>query len=150
MCRNNFTIITGDTGSGKSTQLPQYLIDSKEVAEEIKKRQQAVEEYRSNKVKPIEEIKLVITQPRRMAAVSMADRLCYERSKVLGQEIGYTIRFDDKTSNATRLKYVTDGIFVRECISDPFLFKYQIVILDEAHERSLYTDILFALIKKAV
>lgn len=150
MCKNNFTIITGDTGSGKSTQLPQYLIDSKEVAEEIKKRQQAVEEYRSNKVKPIEEIKLVITQPRRMAAVSMADRLCYERSKVLGQEIGYTIRFDDKTSNATRLKYVTDGIFVRECISDPFLFKYQIVILDEAHERSLYTDILFALIKKAV
>lgn len=150
MCRNNFTIITGDTGSGKSTQLPQYLIDSKEVAEEIKKRQQEVEEYRSNKVKPIEEIKLVITQPRRMAAVSMADRLCYERSKVLGQEIGYTIRFDDKTSNATRLKYVTDGIFVRECISDPFLFKYQIVILDEAHERSLYTDILFALIKKAV
>ena len=147
MCKNNFTIITGDTGSGKSTQLPQYLIDSKEVAEEIKKRQQAVEEYRSNKVKPIEEIKLVITQPRRMAAVSMADRLCYERSKVLGQEIGYTIRFDDKTSNATRLKYVTDGIFVRECISDPFLFKYQIVILDEAHERSLYTDILFALIK---
>ena len=150
MCKNNFTIITGDTGSGKSTQLPQYLIDSKEVAEEIKKRQQEVEEYRSNKVKPIEEIKLVITQPRRMAAVSMADRLCYERSKVLGQEIGYTIRFDDKTSNATRLKYVTDGIFVRECISDPFLFKYQIVILDEAHERSLYTDILFALIKKAV
>jgi ATP-dependent RNA helicase DHX8/PRP22 len=120
------------------------------VAEEIKAHQAEVGEYKTGKVKHIDEIKLVITQPRRMAAVSMAMRLCYERTQELGQQIGYTIRFDDKTSSATRLKYVTDGIFVRECINDPYLFKYQIVILDEAHERSLYTDILFALIKKAV
>lgn len=109
---------------------------------------------RSNQLKVrhllTQDIKLVITQPRRMAAVSMAMRLCYEREAKLAEEIGYTIRFDDKTSSKTRLKYVTDGIFVRECIHDPFLFKYQVVILDEAHERSLYTDILFALIKKAV
>jgi ATP-dependent RNA helicase DHX8/PRP22 len=64
--------------------------------------------------------------------------------------VGYTIRFDDKTTPKTRLRYITDGIFVRQCINDPYLFKYQVVILDEAHERSLYTDILFALVKKAV
>ena len=64
--------------------------------------------------------------------------------------MGYTIRFDDKTSSKTRLRYITDGIFVRQCVTDPYLFKYHVVILDEAHERSLYTDILFALLKKAV
>ena len=64
--------------------------------------------------------------------------------------MGYTIRFDDKTSSKTRLRYITDGIFVRQCVADPYLFKYHVVILDEAHERSLYTDILFALLKKAV
>lgn len=64
--------------------------------------------------------------------------------------MGYTIRFDDKTSSKTKLRYITDGIFVRQCVADPYLFKYHVVILDEAHERSLYTDILFALIKKAV
>ena len=85
-----------------------------------------------------------------MAAVSMANRVCYERDCTLGEEIGYTIRFDDKTKSTTQLRYITDGIFVRQCINDPYLFNYHVVILDEAHERSLYTDILFALIKKAV
>ena len=86
-----------------------------------------------------------------MAAVSMAGRVCKERKGTLGEEIGYTIRFDDKTKKkVTRLRYITDGIFVRQCINDPYLFNYHVVILDEAHERSLYTDILFALIKKAV
>ena len=85
-----------------------------------------------------------------MAAVSMANRVCYERNDTLGDKTGYTIRFDDKTSSKTRLRYITDGIFVRQCVADPYLFKYHVVILDQAHERSLYTDILFALIKKAV
>ena len=80
----------------------------------------------------------------------MANRVSSERGTVLGDEVGYTIRFDDRTSSKTRLRYITDGIFVRQCVADPYLFKYHVVILDEAHERSLYTDILFALLKKAV
>jgi ATP-dependent RNA helicase DHX8/PRP22 len=81
----------------------------------------------------------------------MAKRICYERGGlVLGEEIGYTIRFDDKCSDKTVLRYMTDGILVRECLSDALLAKYNVVILDEAHERSLYTDVLFALLKKAV
>ena len=109
-----------------------------------------MEEYGTKRAQPIQNLRVVVTQPRRMAAVSMAMRLCEERKQKLGREVGYTIRFDDKTSPETIIKYVTDGIFIRECVADPNLFKYQVVILDEAHERSLYTDILFALLKKAV
>lgn len=82
----------------------------------------------------------------------MAKRVAEERggSKV-GREVGYTIRFEDVTDpERTRIKYVTDGILVRECLEDPDLSSYSVVVLDEAHERSLNTDILFALAKQAV
>jgi ATP-dependent RNA helicase DHX8/PRP22 len=65
-----------------------------------------------------------------MAAVSMADRVCKERGVTLGEEVGYTIRFDDKTKVTTQIRYITDGVFVRKCINDPYLFNYQVVILD--------------------
>lgn len=73
---NQFTVITGDTGSGKSTQLPQYLADSQELKQAIISKMNDVEEYRTNKVPQIKELRVVTTQPRRMAAVSMAMRLC--------------------------------------------------------------------------
>lgn len=82
----------------------------------------------------------------------MAKRVAEERgcSKV-GGEVGYTIRFEDVSDpERTRIKYVTDGILVRECLEDPDLKNYSVVVLDEAHERSLNTDILFALVKQAV
>lgn len=105
--------------------------------------------------------RVVITQPRRVAAIQMAKRVAYERGCDVGAEVGYTVRFDDKSSDArvdrhrgkahqiTRIKYVTDGILVRECLHDPNLSRYKVVILDEAHERSLNTDILFSLVKRA-
>jgi len=65
-----------------------------------------------------DKLRIVVTQPRRVAAISMARRICYEREVRLGEEVGYTIRFDDKTSSKTILKYVTDGILVRECLQD--------------------------------
>ena len=77
----------------------------------------------------------------------MAKRVAFERDCKLGEDVGYTIRFEDKTDKYTQIKYVTDGILVRECLVDPNLMKYQVVILDEAHERSLNTDILFTLVK---
>ena len=60
---------------------------------------------------------IIVTQPRRIAAISMAKRICYERNTILGDEIGFTIRFEDKTSNDTILRYVTDGVLVRECLT---------------------------------
>ena len=84
-----------------------------------------------------------------IAAITIAQRVADERKCVLGTEVGYTVRFDDQTSESTRLKYMTDGILVRECLSDKLLSKYSAIILDEAHERSLNTDILFGLLKSA-
>lgn len=103
MVRSNlFCIITGETGSGKTTQLAQYMV------EELSKL-----DFKGDHD---ERIRVVVTQPRRVAAIQMATRVAHERDSRLGGEVGYTIRFDDHTGSSTRIKYVTDGILVRECL----------------------------------
>lgn len=82
--------------------------------------------------------------------MSVAARVAQEMDVPLGDEVGYTIRFEDKSSQKTRLKYLTDGMLLRESMIDPKLEKYGIIILDEAHERTLSTDILFGLIKEII
>ncbi|XP_069508390.1 probable ATP-dependent RNA helicase DHX35 isoform X2 [Ambystoma mexicanum] len=121
-------VIVGETGCGKSTQIPQYLAEAGWAAE--------------GRV-------VGITQPRRVAAVSVAGRVAEERGAVLGHEVGYCIRFDDCTDpHATRIKFLTDGMLVREMMADPLMKKYSVLMLDEAHERTLYTDIAIGLLKK--
>uniref|UniRef100_A0A1A8LNM9 Pre-mRNA-splicing factor ATP-dependent RNA helicase DHX16 n=2 Tax=Nothobranchius TaxID=28779 RepID=A0A1A8LNM9_9TELE len=119
-------VIEGETGSGKTTQIPQYLLE---------------DGYTKGGMK------IGCTQPRRVAAMSVAARVAEEMSVKLGNEVGYSIRFEDCTSERTVLKYMTDGMLLREFLTEPDLASYSVVIIDEAHERTLHTDILFGLIK---
>ena len=91
---------------------------------------------------------IVCTQQRRVAAMSIAKRVSQEMEVELGKQVGYTVRFDDKTSNDTLIKYATDGLLLKEATTDHDLKKYQIIIIDEAHERTLATDILFGFLKE--
>jgi pre-mRNA-splicing factor ATP-dependent RNA helicase DHX16 len=91
--------------------------------------------------------KVGCTQPRRVAAMSVAARVSEEMGVKLGEEVGYSIRFEDNTSESTVIKYMTDGMLLREFMSEPDLKSYSVMIVDEAHERSLHTDICLTLMK---
>lgn len=119
-------IIVGETGSGKTTQLPQYLHEAGFTKDGMK---------------------IGCTQPRRVAAMSVAARVAEEMGKRLGNEVGYAIRFEDNTSDKTVLKYMTDGMLLRELLTDPELSEYSALMIDEAHERTVSTDIACGLLK---
>lgn len=125
---NQILIVIGETGSGKTTQITQYLAEAGFTSRG----------------------KIGCTQPRRVAAMSVAKRVAEEFGCRLGQEVGYTIRFEDCTSPETVIKYMTDGMLLRECLVDLDLKCYSVIMLDEAHERTIHTDVLFGLLKQAV
>ncbi|KAG5984410.1 hypothetical protein E4U55_004872 [Claviceps digitariae] len=121
------TIVIGQTGSGKTTQIPQYLEKAGWCA--------------NGKI-------IGVTQPRRVAATTVALRVADEVGCEVGKEVGYSIRFEDVTSSATRIKFLTDGLLIREALVDPLLSRYSVIMVDEAHERSISTDVLLGLLKK--
>ena len=119
-------VVEGPTGCGKTTQIPQMLRDSGLLSSGLI---------------------IGVTQPRRIAAVSVAHRIAQERGVELGSEVGYTIRFDDRTTSATRIKIMTDGILLQEARTDPDLSRYGVILVDEAHERSLNIDFTLGLLR---
>eukprot|EP00794_Sanderia_malayensis_P005487 gene5487-6172_t len=127
--KNQVIVLVGETGSGKTTQIPQWCLE--------------LMSYGRRK-------HVACTQPRRVAAMSVAQRVADEMDVVLGQEVGYSIRFEDCSSSRTLMKYMTDGMLLREAMTDPLLDRYGIILLDEAHERTLATDILMGLIKEVI
>ncbi|XP_074267638.1 putative pre-mRNA-splicing factor ATP-dependent RNA helicase DEAH2 [Silene latifolia] len=133
--KNNQTIIlVGETGSGKTTQIPQFVLEAVELETADKRRKMMV----------------ACTQPRRVAAMSVSRRVAEEMDVTLGEEVGYSIRFEDCSSAKTVLKYLTDGMLLREAMTDPLLERYKVIVLDEAHERTLATDVLFGLLKEVL
>jgi pre-mRNA-splicing factor ATP-dependent RNA helicase DHX38/PRP16 len=125
---NNVVVIVGETGSGKTTQMTQYLHED------------GYTKYG----------RIACTQPRRVAAMSVAKRVSEEVGCALGSTIGYAIRFEDVTSDETLIKYMTDGVLLRESLHEKDLDQYSVIIMDEAHERSLNTDVLFGILRKVV
>lgn len=123
---NRIVVIVGETGSGKTTQLTQYLYE---------------DGYGKNGI-------IGCTQPRRVAAMSVAKRVSEEVGCPLGDKVGYSIRFEDVTSPNTVIKYMTDGVLLRESLNAPDIDQYSCIIMDEAHERSLNTDVLMGLLKR--
>ncbi|CAK4189828.1 unnamed protein product [Aphanomyces euteiches] len=128
IARNQTIVCIGETGSGKTTQIPQFLLEAG---------------YASNGKK------IGVTQPRRVATIAVAKRVGEELASngLAPLAVGSTVRFEDNTTPSTQIKFMTDGILVRECLLDPTLSAYSIIMLDEAHERSINTDILFGLLK---
>lgn len=120
------TLLVGETGSGKTTQVPHFLAELQTSFPGL----------------------VACTQPRRIAAVSVANRVAEEMDVVLGEEVGYHVRFQSAMSSRTKVLYLTDGMLLREAYSDPDLLKYSVVVVDEAHERTIDTDVVLGLLKQ--
>lgn len=134
IAENQVVVVIGETGSGKTTQLTQFLCE---------------EGYAKSRDKHGSRLLIGCTQPRRVAAMSVAKRVSEEMGCKLGEEVGYSIRFEDRTSpQKTLIKYLTEGILLREMLADPALEQYSCIIMDEAHERTLNTDILLGLFRQ--
>jgi len=124
--RERVVIVAGETGSGKSTQLPQYALELGRGIEGM----------------------IAHTQPRRLAARALAARIADELTQTVGETVGFRVRFADKVGDATRLALLTDGLLLAELNADPLLRRYDTVIVDEAHERSLNVDLLLGVLRR--
>lgn len=124
---NQFIIVVGETSCGKSTQIPKYIAEAGIANDGM----------------------IGITQPRRVAAKSLAQRVAVELGVDLGTYVGFAVRFESCISSKTVIKFMTDGILVKDCTQEePNLDSYSVIIIDEAHERSIHTDVGFGMLKK--
>ncbi|KAK5773800.1 RNA helicase PWA37_003853 [Arxiozyma heterogenica] len=130
LTENQVTVLIGETGSGKSTQIPQFLLNF----------------FQENKIRG----SIAVTQPRRVAAINLATRVASEYGCNIGSYVGYSVRFDNTTSSTTKLKYLTDGMLLRELMMNPTLKEYNTIIIDEAHERTVLTDIILGFLKSLI
>lgn len=143
---HNVVIVVGETGSGKSTQVPQFLL-----SEPWSKEQKVIIDGHSVKIGG----RVVITQPRRVAAINLARRVAKEMGTPLGNaspmsKVGYSVRFDNCTSPSTTIKYVTEGTLLQQMLADPWLRQNSAILIDEVHERGINVDLLLGFMKRMV
>ncbi|KAH8727081.1 P-loop containing nucleoside triphosphate hydrolase protein [Phaeosphaeriaceae sp. PMI808] len=130
--KNNVLVLTGETGSGKSTQVPQFLVSEPWCSKCI-----------------------AITQPRRVAAISLARRVAEEMGTFMGSQspaakVGYSVRFDNATGPNTKIKFLTEGMLLQEMLRDPAMSQYSAIVVDEVHERSVNVDLILGFLKNLV
>ena len=123
---NQVVLISGETGCGKTTQVPQFLLDDREIGSVSR---------------------IVVTQPRRLSAISVAERIAAERCEKIGDTVGYNIRLESEMSRSTQVLFVTPGVLLRKLQSDPLLLEFSHVIIDEAHERDRFTEFLLIVLR---
>ncbi|KAL3904987.1 MAG: hypothetical protein SGILL_009858, partial [Bacillariaceae sp.] len=145
MHQHDVLLVMAETGSGKSTQIPAYLEEGGILP------RYDHDTHKNKRKQKLFGSSICVTQPRRVAAMTVAKRVAEERGCELGKAVGYRVRFDDCSHpHKTRILYATDGMLLREAMVDPLLCRYGVVVLDESHERSLQTDILFGVVKRAM
>lgn len=151
---NNVMLLIGETGSGKSTQVPQFLVNEPWCQMKKVKATTSTEGDSTQKSIPVGGC-VAITQPRRVAAISLARRVAEEMGTPLGKaspasKVGYSVRFDTSVSPSTRIKFLTDGMLLQEMLHDPWLTKYSAVVVDEVHERGVNVDLVLGFLKNII
>ncbi|KAA8650457.1 hypothetical protein EYZ11_000866 [Aspergillus tanneri] len=149
--KNDVMLLIGETGSGKSTQIPQFLVDEqwcRPTKTTVSKDDGSLKEVDVGGC-------IAITQPRRVAAISLARRVAEEMGTPLGSsspasKVGYSVRFDTSTSPSMRIKFLTEGMLLQEMLHDPWLTKYSAIVVDEVHERGVNVDLLLGFLRNMV
>jgi ATP-dependent RNA helicase DHR2 len=145
----NVMLLVGETGSGKSTQIPQFLVDESW----CRPRNVKIKQEDGSKKDVTVGGCIAITQPRRVAAISLARRVAEEMGTPLGNsspasKVGYSVRFDTSTSPSTKIKFLTEGMLLQEILNDPWLTRYSAVVVDEVHERGVNVDLVLGFLRK--
>lgn len=133
--KSNVTIVIGETGCGKTTKIPEFLFRSGRLDS-------------SSANNEIDEYRIAHILPRRIATMTVADRVAKNLGVTLGKEVGYSVRFDYNYSEDTKIKFLTEGMFVRELLLDPLLNRYNTIIIDDCHERTINSELIFGFLKK--
>ncbi|KAL6234162.1 hypothetical protein BDW75DRAFT_172766 [Aspergillus navahoensis] len=149
--KNDVMLLIGETGSGKSTQIPQLLVDESW----CRPTKTTIVQEDGSKKEAVVGGCIAITQPRRVAAISLARRVAEEMGTPLGSsspasKVGYSVRFDTSVSPSTRVKFLTEGMLLQEMLHDPWLTKYSAIVVDEVHERGVNVDLVMGFLRNLV